>query len=137
VNTTHAPALRTRHSAADVAALFFVNGATFSSWLPRLPEIRDDLGVGNAGLGATLLGGGLGGIIGSLLVARAMDRSGSKRLLTYAASMLSILMPLIAFVPMALLLLLLLTVLGVLDVWNDSAMNAQGVTLRTAATAAR
>jgi len=107
-----------------------VNGATFSNWLPRLPEIRDHLGVGNAGLGATLLGGGLGGIIGSLLVARAMDRVGSKRLLTYAASMLSTLMPLIAVVPVASLLLVLLTVLGTLDVWNDVAMNAQGVTVQ-------
>ncbi len=130
MSTTQPATPRTRHSAAAVAALFLVNGATFSNWLPRLPEIRDHLGVGNAGLGATLLGGGLGGIIGSLLVARAMDRYGSKRLLTYAASMLSILMPLIAVVPVAPLLLALLTVLGTLDVWNDVAMNAQGVTIQ-------
>ena len=130
MSTTHPPAPRTRHSAAAVASLFLVNGATFSNWLPRLPEIRDHLGVGNAGLGATLLGGGLGGIVGSLLVARTMDRMGSKRLLTYAASMLSILMPLIAVVPVAPLLLVLLTVLGTLDVWNDVAMNAQGVTVQ-------
>ena len=130
VNDNVVAAPRMRHSAAAVAALFLVNGATFSNWLPRLPEIRDHLGVGNAGLGATLLGGGLGGIIGSLLVARAMDRHGSKRLLTYAASMLSILMPLIAFVSAAPLLLILLTVLGALDVWNDVAMNAQGVTIQ-------
>ncbi len=130
MNTTQASTPRTRHSAVAVAALFLINGATFSNWLPRLPEIRDHLGVGNAGLGATLLGGGLGGIIGSLLVARAMDRLGSKRLLTYAASLLSILMPLIAVVPVAPLLLLLLTVLGTLDVWNDVAMNAQGVTVQ-------
>ncbi len=121
---------RTRHSAAAVAALFLVNGATFSNWLPRLPEIRDHLGVGNAGLGATLLGGGLGGIIGSLLVARMMDRFGSKRLLASAATMLSVLMPLIAVVPVAPLLLVLLTFLGTLDVWNDVAMNAQGVTIQ-------
>ena len=121
---------RTRHSTVAVATLFLVNGATFSNWLPRLPEIRDQLGIGNAGLGATLLGGGLGGIIGSLLVARTMDRFGSKRLLTSAACMLSILMPLIAVVPIAPLLLILLTVLGTLDVWNDVAMNAQGVTVQ-------
>lgn len=119
-----------RHSAFAVAALFLVNGATFSNWLPRLPEIRDHLGVGNAGLGATLLGGGLGGIIGSLLVARAMDRLGSKRLLTYAATLLSVGMPVIAIVPIAPVLLVLLTVLGTLDVFNDVAMNAQGVTIQ-------
>jgi len=107
-----------------------VNGATFSNWLPRIPEIRDHLGISNAGLGATLLGGGLGGILGSLLVARAMDRLGSRQLLTIAATALSIGMPLIAFAPSAALLLVLLTALGTLDVFNDVAMNAQGVTVQ-------
>ncbi len=121
---------RNRQAALAVATLFFVNGATFSNWLPRVPEIRDHLGLGNAGLGATLLGGGLGGIIGSLLVGRAMDRAGSKRLLVTAASLLSIGVPLIAFAPAAVVLLLLLTALGTLDVFNDVAMNAQGVTVQ-------
>jgi MFS family permease len=110
-----------------VAALFFVNGATFSNWLPRIPEIRDRLGLGNAGLGATLLGGGLGGIVGALVVGKVFDRMGSRRLLTLAATALSIGMPLIAFAPNAVALLVLLTTLGVLDVCNDVAMNAQGV----------
>lgn len=121
---------RLRHSGLAVATLFFVNGASFSNWLPRIPEIRDELGLGNAGLGATLLGGGLGGIVGSLLVGRAMDRLGSRRLLIVAATSLSIGVPLIAFMPVAVMLLVLLTVLGTLDVFNDVAMNAQGVTVQ-------
>lgn len=122
---------RLRHSGFAVAALFFVNGATFSNWLPRLPEIRDRLELSNGGLGATLLGGGLGGIIGSLLVARIMDRWGSRRVLIAAATLLSVCMPLISVVPVAPLLLVLLTVLGTLDVCNDVAMNAQGVIVQT------
>ena len=118
---------RNRYSGMAVAVLFFVNGATFSNWLPRVPEIRNRLELGNAGLGATLLGGGLGGIIGSLVVARAMDRFGSRRLLVIAAGTLSVGLPLIGFVPAAVVLLLLLTCLGMLDVFNDVAMNAQGV----------
>jgi len=122
---------RLRHSGIAVAALFLVNGATFSNWLPRIPEIRDHLGIGNAGLGATLLGGGLGGLIGSLTVARFMDRMGSRRLVVGAAALLSIGMPFIAWVPVAPLLLVLLTVLGTLDVFNDVAMNTQGVAVQT------
>ena len=114
-------------SATAVAALFFVNGATYSNWLPRVPEIRDRLGLDNAGLGAALLGGGLGGILGSLAVGRLMDRVGSRRQLATAATGLSICLPLIALVPHAALLLLVLTALGTLDVLNDVAMNAQGV----------
>jgi predicted MFS family arabinose efflux permease len=120
-------ALRARHAAVAVAALFFVNGATFSNWLPRIPEIRDRLGLDNAGLGATLLGGGLGGILGALTVARVVGPLGSRRLLIAAAAALSIGMPFIALVPVAPLLLALLTLLGTLDVFNDMSMNAQGV----------
>ena len=116
-----------RRAAIAVAALFLVNGATFSNWLPRITEIRDELGLGNAGLGATLVGGGLGGIVGALLVGRVSERLGSSRLLTVAAITLSIGMPLIAFAPHALVLMLLLTLLGTFDVFNDVAMNTQGV----------
>lgn len=116
-----------RRSALAAAALFFVNGATFSNWLPRISEIRDELGLGNAGLGATLIGGGLGGVIGALLVGRVSERLGSSRTLSMAAITLSIGMPLIAFAPHALVLLVLLTVLGAFDVFNDVAMNTQAV----------
>lgn len=117
----------TRRSGLAVAVLFAVNGATFSNWLPRLPEIRDALDIDNRGLGATLLGGGLGGILGSILVGRVMDGTGSRRLVTLAACALSIGLPLVAVAPTALALAALLTVLGTLDVFNDVAMNAQGV----------
>ncbi len=36
-----------------------MNGATFSSWLPRIPEVRDRLDVTLGELGAVLLGTGL------------------------------------------------------------------------------
>jgi predicted MFS family arabinose efflux permease len=120
-------AYRPRRAAAAIGVLFFVNGATFSNWLPRVPEIRDRLGLGNAGLGAALLGGGLGGIVGAVLVGRVAARLGSRRLLVVAAALLSVGLPFIAIVPEAVLLLVVLTVLGTLDVFNDVAMNAQGV----------
>jgi MFS family permease len=116
-----------RRAGIATATLFLVNGATFSNWLPRIPEIRDHLGLSNGGLGATLLGGGLGGILGALVVGRIMDRFGSRRVLTFAACCLSIGVVSIGFVGAAPLLLLILTTLGVLDVLNDVAMNTQGV----------
>jgi len=116
-----------RRATLGVGVLFFVNGATFSNWLPRIPEIRDSLGLSNDSLGVTLLGGGLGGIIGSLIVGRISDRMGSRHLVVLAATLLSIGMPLVAFVPNAPLLLAVLSALGILDVLNDVAMNTQGV----------
>ncbi|MGE0305567.1 MAG: MFS transporter [Acidimicrobiia bacterium] len=116
-----------RRSALAVAALFFVNGMTFSNWLPRIPEVRDRLGMNNAGLGASLLGGGLGGLVGSLLVAQVQRRWGTKRTVLVAATSLAVSLPLIAATRSPVALTAVLTTLGLFDVMNDMAMNAQGV----------
>ncbi|MGE0731720.1 MAG: MFS transporter [Acidimicrobiia bacterium] len=119
-----------RRAALAVGALFFVNGATFSNWLPRIPEVRDRLGVDNAGLGAALIGGGLGGLIASLFVSRLLSRFGSRRCVTVAAAGLALCLPAIAVVPSAFALAAVLTGLGTLDVVNDLSMNAQGVVVQ-------
>ena len=126
---TDPPSARRHTSAA--AGLFFVNGLVFSNWLPRIPEVRDRLGVSNSGLGTALIGGGLGGLIGSFVVARLLAKFGSRRTVIVAASLLAFGLPLIAVVPSPLALAALLTALGFLDVNNDVAMNAQGVMAQT------
>jgi predicted MFS family arabinose efflux permease len=128
--TEPADSRRTGRAAIAIAAMFFVNGATFSNWLPRIPEVRDALGLGNAGLGATLVGGGLGGVIGALTVGRITHRLGSRRLLTIAAVALSIGMPLISVAPTAAVLAVVLITLGGLDVLADAAMNSQAVAVQ-------
>ena len=116
----------TKASGLAVAGLFFVNGLVFSNWIPRIPDVRDRLGMDNGGLGATLIGGGLGGIIGSLLVARFLRRFGSRKLVLMAATALAALLPLVAFAPSPVVLVAVLTSLGFCDVLNDMAMNTQG-----------
>lgn len=110
-----------------VSSLFFANGAVYGNWLPRLPEIKDRLDVSNSGLAVALLGGGIGGIVGSLLVARVMNRIGSKRLVLNTLLVLPTFMAMIAFVGRAWMLLVVLALIGVVDVMADVAMNAQGV----------
>jgi MFS family permease len=110
-----------------VSVLFFANGAVYGNWLPRLPEIKDRLGVDNSGLAVALLGGGLGGIVGSLAVGRIMSRYGSRWLVTRSLLLLPACMSLIAFVGEPWMLLAVLAVIGVTDVIADVAMNAQGV----------
>ena len=51
----------------SVTALFLANGASFSSVLPRLPEIKADLAMSDGQLGLALLGVGVGGLAGSLV----------------------------------------------------------------------
>ena len=116
----------TKSSGLAVSGLFFANGAVFSNWVPRIPDVRDRLGMDNGGLGATLIGGGLGGIVGSLLVAKFLQRIGSRRLVLIAASTLALLLPVVAIAPTPLALVAVLTALGFADVMNDMAMNTQG-----------
>ena len=120
-----------RRSTASVAALFFVNGMVFSNWIPRISEVRDRLGVSNSGLGVSLLGGGLGGFLGSLLVAKVVRRLKSRSVVVVASAVLAALIPLIAVVPNVFFLLLLLTASGFCDVQADVAVNAQGVMVQT------
>ena len=110
-----------------VCVLFFANGAVYGNWLPRLPEIRDRLDVSNAGLAVALLGGGVGGIVGSIAVGRVMTRLGSRRLVLWSLLFLPMCMTLIAFVGEPWMLLVVLALIGVTDVLADVAMNAQGV----------
>ena len=92
--------------------MFFANGASFANWLPRVDEVRDAIGVGNGGLGLALLGGGLGGILGSIVGGRVLRAGLILRVLRWSMTGLALTLPFIAFVPNAFTLLLLLTVLG-------------------------
>ncbi|MEY2767411.1 MAG: inner membrane protein YbjJ [Actinomycetota bacterium] len=114
-----------------MGAVFFVNGFVFSNWIPRINEVRDRLGVSNSGLGLALLGGGLGGFLGSLMVARIVAQVRTRTVVLVASLMMAVLVPLVAVVPNAAVLLLLLTLLGFNDVQNDVAFNAQGVMVQT------
>src|SRR4051812_34791576 len=46
-----------------VALSFFLNGATFATWVARLPEIRHRLDLSNGQLGTVLLAGSIGALL--------------------------------------------------------------------------
>ena len=93
-----------------MALLFFVNGVVVGSWLPRLPEIRDRIGIDLDTLGLTLALGGLGSLVGSTVSGVVVGRFGSRRTAEVAALALFLTLPLIAAVPNASLLALVLAV---------------------------
>ena len=119
-----------RRQTIAVGVLFYVNGAVFSNWLPRVDEVRDRLGVGNGGLGIALLGGGLGGLLGALAIRRILQRMSTLRALRFGATGLAIAFPFVAVVPTVWSLLLVLTITGFLDVVNDSSMNAEAADIQ-------
>jgi len=113
-----------------IAAVFFVNGCTFSSWSPRLPELQARLGVSDAALGVTLVGAGIGGLLASVVSGRMVDRFGSRTMTVVTSTGLSLGLPLVAWSPVAAALFAVLIALGALDGLTDVAMNAQAIELQ-------
>ena len=113
--------------AAAIAALFFVNGAAFASWAPRIPEVADKIGVDVAGLGLTLMFGGIGGLVGTQPAGWAIDRFGSRRVSIGGALVIAIGLPVLGFATIPIALAVGVFVLGAADVFADIGMNAQAM----------
>src|SRR3954447_15488402 len=47
-----------------VVVSFFLNGATFATWVSRLPEVRHRLDLSNGELGTVLLAGSIAALLG-------------------------------------------------------------------------
>jgi MFS family permease len=110
-----------------VAILFFVNGVVVGSWLPRLPEIRDRLGIDLRTLGLILALGGVGSLIGSSLSGVVVTRLGARRAAVISASALFVMLPLVSVAPTAAYLAVVLALMGLVDSPSDVGMNAVGI----------
>lgn len=107
--------------------MFFTNGALFASILPRLPEIKDSLGLSDGQVGLALLGIGLGGLIGSLTTRWLLPRARSRRAAVSSTLVLAAGMPLVGLVPSAWALFVVFVAYGVADAITDVSMNVAGV----------
>lgn len=116
-----------RRPVLGVAILFFVNGVVIGSWLPRIPEIRDRLGIDLGAVGLTLALGGLGSLAGSSVSGLVVTRLGARRTAIVTASLLYLALPLISVVPSAGLLAVVLGLMGFIDAQADVGMNAVGI----------
>jgi len=67
-----------------VTAVFFLNGASFSSWYSRLPAIQERLDLGPGAVGLALLGAPLGLLIAQPAVGAMITRHGSRPLVAAA-----------------------------------------------------
>lgn len=69
-----------------VAVSFLLNGATFATWVARLPEIRHRLDLSNGQLGAVLLAGSIGSILALTGAGALIQRHGAARVVRIGAS---------------------------------------------------
>jgi MFS family permease len=120
-----APDLRAARRA--VTAIFAVNGAVFANWVPRVPDIKRTLGLGEGELGLALLGLAVGALVAlppsGLLAARlGSGRAVRISLVAFAAALV-----LVGLASSLAQLALALAVMGAANSALDVAMNAQGV----------
>lgn len=109
-----------------IAVQFFVNGALFASFIPRLPEIRDRVGVTVAGVGLLMSIAGVTGLIASATVGRAISRFGTRSVMLVAGTLVSLSLPVVGLATTPVVLLIGLAGMLSFDVFVDVAMNMQG-----------
>lgn len=116
----------TRARAATIG-VFALNGFVLGMWIVNIPTIKDRTGVDQATLGLLLLALGVAAWIGMQLAGPAIDRFGSRPVLTAAAVAVSLSIPGPAFATNATQLAFALAVVGFFNGIVDVSQNAQAV----------
>jgi len=112
---------------AAVAAAFLIHATVSGTWAPRLPAIKESLGLSDGELGTALVGLAIGLVIGTRVAGAPIDRFGSRPFMRAGFPLLAgtLLLPALANTAPALFAALL--VLGIASGALDVAMNAQGI----------
>ncbi len=120
---------RDRRALWSVGVQFFANGMTYATVIPRLPDIRDRVGVSIGTLGLILTLGSIAGLVATLLTSRVIPAFGSRRVMTIGGAGLIGALPVIGFATSPAVLVVGLMMWLFLDVFVDVAMNVQGSVL--------
>jgi MFS family permease len=122
-----APTRRLRRARLAVTACFFLNAVFYANVVPRLPDIKADLGLSNASLGTALAAMPLGALLAALSSAALIRRFTSARVASWGLVLLGVVLFGIALAPNWPALAATLLVAGALDAVIDVAQNAHGL----------
>ena len=120
-------AARLRRARAAVATCFFLNAAFYANLVPRLPEVKAQLGLSSTALGAALAALPLGALLAGLSSAAFIRRFGSGRVASFGLVLLGVSVWTVSVAPNWLGLAAALLVVGALDAIVDVAQNAHGL----------
>lgn len=121
-----------RRARSAVATLFFLNAVLYANLVPRLPEVKSSLGLGNAELGYAVAAMPTGSLAAGLLAPLLIRRLGSARLAAGGVALLALAVAGIPFAEAWLALALLMFLVGALDAVVDVAQNAHGFRVQRA-----
>ncbi|TFV75045.1 MFS transporter [Blastococcus sp. CT_GayMR20] len=118
---------RLRRARVGVAVCFFLNAVFYANVVPRLPEIKADLGLSNSSLGAALAAVPLGALLAALSSAVLIRRFGSARVASRGLVLLGLVVWLVSVAPNWGVLAAAFLLAGALDAIIDVAQNAHGL----------
>jgi MFS family permease len=110
-----------------VAAAFLIHATVSGTWAPRLPAIKESLGLSDGELGTALVGLAIGLVVGTRVAGAPIDRWGSRPFMRAGFPVLAGTLLLPGLADSGLTLFAALLVLGVASGSLDVAMNAQGI----------
>ncbi len=120
-------AARARAARIAVSTLFFAHGAIAAAVLPRLPAIKDSLGLTNAELGAAVAALPIGGLLAGGLAGVFIARAGSARIAVVSGIGAALALASIGLASSWLTLFVAYLVLGMFDATMDAAMNTHSL----------
>lgn len=107
-----------------VGLFFSVNSIFFGSWITRLPDIQERIGIGDGELGLALLGVPLGSVSVMPFISYFIQKHGAGRVTVFISIIFCIISILPVFAPSHLGLFIILTMVGIVTGSMDIAMNA-------------
>jgi MFS family permease len=120
-------AARLGRARAAVATCFFLNAVFYAGLVPRLPEVKAQLGLSSTALGTALAALPLGALLAGPASAAINRRFGSGRVASYGMALLGATVWTVSVAPNWLGLAAVLLVVGALDAVVDVAQNAHGL----------
>jgi fucose permease len=117
---------RPRSARGAVLTMFFVNGAALATWLSLIPAVQQKLALNASELGIALLGVAVGAVIATPSTGWLVGRAGGRRVVTLAAIVGCVVLPLLPLAPTLPVLTLTLVVFGAALGTMDVAMNIHG-----------
>jgi MFS family permease len=112
---------------AAVFLVFFVHGAVFASWVARIPAVKGELGLSDAGLGLVLLCGTFGGVLALPAAGWVVARTGSRTTVELGQPAYALLLVTLALAPTPVALAAGFFLFGAAASAIDVAMNAHGI----------
>ncbi|MFJ9887866.1 MFS transporter [Streptomyces sp. NPDC091287] len=116
-----------RNARTAVAVLFFTNGAVFANLLPRYPQIKDDLAIGNGAYGLAVAAFPAGAIAAGLAAGVLIRRVGSAQVAAVGTLLTAMGILAAGLAPSPALFAGALFLAGAMDALTDVAQNAHGL----------